>query len=121
MQILVYTSDFSIFINKLSKIMNKSNAKSLLDKTAMLYKQKASSRHDVCLDQRSFKCKIGENCSNILCIQGQNSHFKFPSTLMEECFIAVLLDVCLSCLESNDLLSFPRSNIHNRHVKYVTV
>ena len=48
--------------------MIKSNAKSLLDNTAMLYKQTASSRHDVCLDRRSFKCKIGENCSNILCI-----------------------------------------------------
>ena len=48
--------------------MIKSNAKSLLDNTAMLYKQTASSRHDVCLDQRSFKCKIGENCINILCI-----------------------------------------------------
>ena len=68
MQILVYTSDFSVFINELSKIMIKSNAKSLLDNTAMLYKQTASSRHDVCLDQRSFKCKIGESCSNILCI-----------------------------------------------------
>ena len=50
----------------------------------MLYKQSASSRHDVCLDQRSFKCKIGENCSNILCILGQNSNFKFASTLMDE-------------------------------------
>ena len=29
--------------------------------------------------------------------------------------------MCLSCLESNDLPSFPWSNIHNRHVKYVTV
>ena len=58
----------AFFIRYLSKIMNKSNAKSLLDNTAMLYKQTASSRHDVCLDQRSFKCKIGENCSNILCI-----------------------------------------------------
>ena len=36
-------------------------------------------------------------------------------------FIAILLGVCLSCLESNDSLNFPRSNIHNRHVKYVTV
>ena len=36
-------------------------------------------------------------------------------------FIAILLDVCLSCLESNGLPSLPRSNIHNRHVKYVTV
>ena len=51
----------------------------------------------------------------------QNSNVKFPSTLMEESFIAILLGVCLSCLESNDLLSFPRSNIHNRHVMYVTV
>ena len=48
--------------------MIKTNAKSLLDNTAMLYKQTASSRHHVCLDQRSFKCKIGENCSNILFI-----------------------------------------------------
>ena len=87
----------------------------------MLYKQTSSSRHGVCLDQRSFKCIIGEIFSNILCIYGQNSNFKFPSTLMEEVYIAILLGVCLSCLESNDLLSFPRSNIHNRHVKYVTV
>ena len=101
--------------------MIKSNAKSLLDNTVMLYKQTASSRHDVCLDQRSFKCKIGENCIIILCIYGPNSNFKFPSTLMEDFSIAILLGVCLSCLENNDLLSFPWSNIHNRHVKYVTV
>ena len=68
MQILVYTSDFSVFINKLSKIMIQNNAKSLLDNTVILYIQTASSRYDVCLDQRSFKCKIGENCSNILFI-----------------------------------------------------
>ena len=66
--------------------MIQSNAKSLLDATAMLYKQTTSSRHDVCLDQRSFKCKIGENCSNIFFIYGQNSNFKFPSILMEEFF-----------------------------------
>ena len=41
--------------------------------------------------------------------------------LWELFFIAILLGVRLSCLESNDLPSFPRSNIHNRHVKYVTV
>ena len=40
---------------------------------------------------------------------------------MEEYFIAILLGVCLSCLESNDLLTFSQLNIHNRHVKYVTV
>ena len=40
---------------------------------------------------------------------------------MEEFCIAILLGVCQSCLESNDLLRFPRSNIHKRHVKYVTV
>ena len=57
MQILVYTSDFSIFINSYPKFMIKSNAKPLLDKTAMLYKQTASSRHDVCFDQSSLKCK----------------------------------------------------------------
>ena len=101
--------------------MIQSNAKSLLDTTAMLYKQTASSRHDVCLDQRSFKCKIGENCSNIFFIYGQNSNSKFPSSLWKNFFIAILLGMCLSCLESNDLPSFPRSNIHNRHVKYVTV
>ena len=75
--------------------MYQSNAKSLLDNTAMLYKQSASSRHDVCLDQRSFKCKIGENCSNTLSIQGLNSNFKFPSILMEEFFTAILLEVCV--------------------------
>ena len=48
--------------------MIQSNAKSLLDNTAMLYKQTASLSLDVCLDQRSFKCKIGKNCSNILFI-----------------------------------------------------
>ena len=64
--------------------MIQSNATSLLDNTAMLYKQTASSRHGVCSDQRSFECKIGENCLNILFIWGQNSHFKFPSILMEE-------------------------------------
>ena len=68
MQILVYTSDFSVLINYLSKIMIQSNAKSLLDNTALLYKQTASSSHDVCLDKRSFKSKIGENCNNILFI-----------------------------------------------------
>ena len=87
--------------------MIQSNAKSLLDNTAMLYKQTASSRHDVWLDQRSFKCKIGENCSNILFIKEQNSIFKFPSILTEELFIAILLGVCLSYLEHNDLPSFP--------------
>ena len=66
--------------------MIQSNAKSLWDNTAMLYKQTASSRHYVCLDQRSFKCKIGGNCSNIFFIQGQNSNLKFPSFLMEEYF-----------------------------------
>ena len=57
--------------------MIQSNAKSLLDNTAMLYKQTASSRHDVCLDQRSFKCKIGENCSNIFYI-GAKFKFQVP-------------------------------------------
>ena len=61
--------------------MIQSNAQSLLDNTAMLYNQTASSRHDVCLDQMSFKCEIGENCSNILLKWGQNS--KFP-ILVEE-------------------------------------
>ena len=64
--------------------MIQSNAKSLLDNTAMLYKQTALLRLHVCLDQRSFKCKIGKNCSNILFIKGQISNFKLPSTLMED-------------------------------------
>ena len=66
--------------------MIQNNANSLLDNTAMLYKQTTPFRHDVCLDQRSFKCKIGENCSNILFIKGQNSNFKFLSILMEDFF-----------------------------------
>ena len=40
---------------------------------------------------------------------------------MQEFFIAILLGVCLSRWESNDLQSFLRSNIHSMHVKYVTV
>ena len=67
--------------------MIQNNAKSRFDNTVILYKQTASPRHDVCLDQRSFKCKIGENCSNILFIKGQNSNFKFPSILMEDFFV----------------------------------
>ena len=51
--------------------MIQSNVKSLLDNTAMLYKQTASSRHDVCFEKRSFKCKIGENCSNIFLYRGK--------------------------------------------------
>ena len=101
--------------------MIQSNAKSLLNTTAMLYKQTASSRHDVVLDQRSFKCKIGENCSNIF-YTGAKFKFKVPFYPNGRTFfIAILLGVCLSCLESNDLPSLPRSNINNRHVKYVTV
>ena len=38
-------------------------------------------------------------------------NLNFPSILMEDFFIAILLGVCLSCLKSNDLLSLPRSNI----------
>ena len=68
MQILVNTSDFSVFINQLSKIMIKSNAKSLLDNKAMLYKQTASSRHDVCLDQRSFKGNLSAKSVKIVAI-----------------------------------------------------
>ena len=51
--------------------MIKSKTKSLLDITVMLYKQTASSSYDVCLDQRSFKCKIGEKCSNIFIYRGK--------------------------------------------------
>ena len=91
--------------------MIQSNAKSLLDNTAMLYKQTASSRNDVWLVLRSFKCKIGENCSNNLFILGQNSNFKFHSIHIKIFLIAILLGVLLSCLESNDLPSFPLSNI----------
>ena len=95
------------------------NAKSLLDNTAMLYKQTASSRHDVCLDQRSFKCKIGKKIVEIFYLyRGKIQISFFPNVRF---FIAILLGVCLSCLESNDLPSYPRSNIDYRHVKYVTV
>ena len=37
--------------------MIQGNAKSLLDNTAMLYKQKASSRHDVCRIKGHLKAK----------------------------------------------------------------
>ena len=101
--------------------MIQSNAKSLLDNTAMLYKQTASSRNDVCLDQRSFKCKIGENCRNIFFYRGKIQILSSLLSSWKIFFIAILLGVCLSCLKTNDLPSFPCSNIHNRHVKYVTV
>ena len=52
---------------------------------------------------------------------GTKFKFKVPFYPNGRIFIAILLGVYLSCLESNDLPSFPRSNIHNRHVKYVTV
>ena len=79
--------------------MIKSNAKSLLDNTAMLNKQTASSRHDVCLDHLSAKSlKI---VPIFYVYMGKIPIFKFPSTLMEEFFIAILLSVCLSCLKSN--------------------
>ena len=40
--------------------MIQGNAKSLLDNTAMLNKQTASSRHDVCLDQSHLSAKSGK-------------------------------------------------------------
>ena len=48
-------------------MMIKSNAKSFLDNTAMLYKQ---THHQgmMCVWIKAFECKTGENCSNILCI-----------------------------------------------------
>ena len=52
--------------------MIESNAKSLLDKTAMLYKQTASSRNDVCLDQRSFKCKSVKIVAIFYVYRGKN-------------------------------------------------
>ena len=87
----------------------------------MLYKQTASSRHDVCLDQRSFKCNIGENCCNIFLYRGKIQILSSLLSLWKNFFIAIVLGMCLSCLESNDLQCFARSNFHNRHVKYVTV
>ena len=66
--------------------MIKSDATSLLDNTAMLYKQTVSSRHDACLDKSSFKCKIGENCSNIYLNRCQISNFKLTFTPMEDYF-----------------------------------
>ena len=76
--------------------MIQSNEKSFLDNTAMLYYKTASSRHDVCLDQMSFKFKIGETCSNIFFILGHNSYFKFPSTLME--YFYCYPDRCVSII-----------------------
>ena len=113
MQIIVYTSAFNVFINQVSKIMNKSNAKSLLDNTVMLYKQTVSSMHDLCLDQRSFKCKIEESCSNILFIWGPNHIFYVPLHPVEEKKnIAILLGLRLSFLESHVL---PCINLYTRN------
>ena len=92
--------------------MNKSNAKSLLDNTVMLYKQTVSSMHDLCLDQRSFKCKIAESCSNILFIWGPNHIFYVPLHPVEEKNIAILLGLRLSFLESHVL---PCINLYTRN------
>ena len=56
--IFLYIRQILPFYQLAIKIMIQSNAKSLLDNTAMLYKQTASLRLDVCW---SFKCKIGIN------------------------------------------------------------
>ena len=100
--------------------MIQNNAKSLFDNTVILHKQTTSSRHDVCLDQRSFKCKIGENCSNIYLYRDTIQILSSLLSFGRFC-IGIPLGVCLSCFESNDSPSFPWSNIHNRHVKYITV
>ena len=71
--------------------MIQSNAKSLWDNTVMLYKQTASSRHDLCLDQRSFKCKISENCCNTFFYIGAKFKFKvpfFPNGKIFYCYLA---------------------------------
>ena len=53
--------------------------------------------------------------------RGKNQILSFLLPKWKIFFITILLGVCLSCLKSNDLLSFLRSNIHNRQVKNVTV
>ena len=68
-----------------------------------------------------LSAKSVKKCSNIFLYRGKIQILSPLLSLWKNLFIAILLDVCLSCLESNDLPSFLQSNIHNRHVKYVTV
>ena len=98
--------------------MSESNVKSLFNNTAMLYMQTESSRYDVCLDQRSFKCKIGDN---FISIGAKSLILSSPVPPWKMNFITILLCMGLSCLESHILPSFLRPNIHNRSVKYVTI
>ena len=54
-------------VNSLShvcKILVIVSGKIKINYKKMLYTQIASTRHGVFLEQRSFRCEIGENCSN---------------------------------------------------------
>ena len=88
----------------------------------MLYKQTASPMHDVCLDLRSFKCKIGKNCCDFFySFRGKISDFKFPSTPREERFYCYPARYVSIMFGKQCVTKFPMSNIHNRHVDYVNV
>ena len=68
-----------------------------------------------------LSAKSVKKCSNIFLYRDKIQILRSLLSQWKNLFIAILLGVCLSCLESNDLPSFQRSNIHNRHVKYVSV
>ena len=57
-------------------------------------------KHDVCLDQMSFKCKISEKYSNLLFLwaKSQILDYVYPNEEKIDCHH--LLGMYLSCLES---------------------
>ena len=70
----------------------------------------------MCLDQRSFKCKIGEHFSNLLFI---GTIYQILSSIAPHGRNIPLLGMYLSRLGSHVLLSFLWMNFQNRPVKYI--
>ena len=95
--------------------MIKSNAKSLLDNTALLYKQTASSGIMCVWIKGHLSAKSVKIVAIFYVNRGKTQILSslLPNWKNFYCYPARC--VCLSCLESNDILSFPRLNIHNRH------
>ena len=98
-QILVYTSDFSVFSISYQKLWFKV-MQNLFWILQPCYINKQHHQGMMCV---WIKGLLSAKSVKIVAIfflnRGKNSNFKFPSILMEEFFIAILLGVCLSCLK----------------------
>ena len=111
MQIIVYTSAFNVFINQVSKIMNKSNAKSLwIIQSCYINKQ-----YHQCMICAWTKGHLSAKSQKVVAIfylyGGQITYFMFPCTPWKKKNIAILLGLRLSFLESHVL---PCINLYTR-------